>query len=171
MKKILTAFTSCIVTACACAEFVPQKPLAVTVGATSTRIAAGIAKSVPTSWATNTAYVVGDYVVYSNRRYWATTAGTSGGTISTAPASTTGDWTNDAPVTWRYVPNRRNGIAIVNNFTGTLHLGVGYAAVAGQGIRLPADGTAVFETPAPVPLNEIYAITDGGTSTVQIQEY
>lgn len=172
MKKTLviigTAFT---LVGAAIAGWVAYLPVSIDVGVSSLQILPAVTPYAD-AWETNTAYVYGDYVSWSNREYWCVSAGTSKTTYATAPTATDGDDTNDAPIVWRYIHPRRSQVYIVNDGTAPVYLSFKTAATASSGIRLNANGGA-FSSPSgsDCPQGAIYAISEAGsTNTLLIQE-
>ena len=151
-----------------------RKPLDITVQLTSTMILPPLAgtldNTVVPEFAAATAYVYGDIVRAGTRYYWCiTTAGGNAGV--TTPVHTDGDAT-DGTLVWRYVPWGRHTLSLVNTGANPVSIARGFAAEAGKGIILNANGAhnEGYEG-GPRPYEGAwYAIATVGTTTLALAE-
>lgn len=151
-------------------QFIAYPGYSVTVPVTSTMLAPP-SVGYTNSWATNTAYSVGDRCFSTGVVFWCVSAGTSSTNAALYPrVTTTNDYT-DAAVTWKAVRLRKKALFLQNMGSGDVALGFGSAAVAGDGIVLLNSGGSITFTDDDLPRCAVYGISITHTNTIRVQEW
>jgi len=138
-RRIFPCLLSALILVGSVALVLADPPYSFTLSTNSTKIVAARGIETATAFATNMVYRQGQYVMYSNRVYMATSAGTSG---AIAPVHEIGE-ASDGVIVWRRCQKTpRNGLVVQLLSSGpVVNLVPGSeSAVAGKGISLTAYG-------------------------------
>jgi hypothetical protein len=140
----------------------PMAPGAFTVSTNSVSIAPDRSIDQVPTYANGVTQEVGQIVMQGSSLFWCIT----GGVCSNVTLSSSADTTSGEAVYRRIPVGAREGVSISNIGTSTVYLAVGYPAVSGSGVTLPA-GSTWLSIPAPIWSIQAIGTTTDGSVTVQ----